>query len=77
MPFNKEYYDESIQWAEDTLKLIEAEKEWLPNNSSSYYCNYLCGQRNNACEYKIKLYSNKNDVNNKYYNPEEDKFEEV
>ena len=77
MPFNKEDYDEAIQWAEDTLKLIEAEKEWLPNNSSSYYCNYLCGQRNNACEYKIKLYSNKNDVNNKYYNPEEDKFEEV
>ena len=76
MPFNKEDYDEAIQWAEDTLKLIETEKEWLPNNSSSYYCNYLCGQRNNACEYKIKLYSNKND-NNKYYNPEEDKFEEV
>lgn len=77
MPFHKEDYDEAIQWAEDTLKLIETEKEWLPNNSSSYYCNYLCGQRNNACEYKIKLYSNKNDVNNKYYNPEEDKFEEV
>ena len=77
MPFNKEDYDEAIKWAEDTLKLIETEKEWLPNNSSSYYCNYLCGQRNNACEYKIKLYSNKNDVNNKYYNPEEDKFEEV
>ena len=77
MPFNKEDYNEAIQWAKDTLKLIEAEKEWLPNNSSSYYCNYLCGQRNNACEYKIKLYSNKNDVNNKYYNPEEDKFEEV
>ena len=77
MPFNKEDYNEAIQWAEDTLKLIETEKEWLPNNSSSYYCNYLCGQRNNACEYKIKLYSNKNDVNNKYYNPEEDKFEEV
>ena len=77
MPFNKEDYDEAIQWAEDTLTLIENEKDWLPNNSSSYYCNYLCGQRNNACEYKIKLYSNKNDVNNKYYNPEEDKFEEV
>ena len=77
IPFNKEDYDEAIKWAEDTLKLIETEKEWLPNNSSSYYCNYLCGQRNNACEYKIKLYSNKNDVNNKYYNPEEDKFEEV
>lgn len=77
MPFNKEDYNEAIQWAEDTLTLIENEKDWLPNNSSSYYCNYLCGQRNNACEYKIKLYSNKNDVNNKYYNPEEDKFEEV
>ena len=48
----KEEYDEAIQWAVDTLKLIESEKEWAPNNESYYYCNYICGQRNNACEYK-------------------------
>ena len=75
MPFNKEDYDEAIQWAEDTLKLIETEKEWLPNNSSSYYCNYLCGQRNHACEYKPQPISNKSTEDNRYYNPETDSFE--
>ena len=75
MPFNKEDYDEAIQWAEDTLKLIEAEKQWLPNNSSSYYCNYLCGQRNNACEYKPQLSSKSNIQNDLHYNPETDSYE--
>lgn len=52
IPWVKEEYDEAIKWAEDTLDLIANETMWLPNNSSYYYCNYLCGQRNNACEYK-------------------------
>ena len=52
VPWIKEEYDEATQWAVDTLKLIESEKEWSPNNESYYYCNYLCGQRNNACEFK-------------------------
>ena len=76
MPFNKEDYDEAIQWAEDTLKLIEAEKQWLPNNSSSYYCNYLCGQRNNACEYKPQPTGKSNNTQNDlHYNPETDSYE--
>lgn len=75
MPFNKEDYDEAIQWAEDTLKLIETEKEWLPNNSSLYYCNYLCGQRNHACEYKPQLSNKSNTQDNLHYNPETDSYE--
>lgn len=75
MSFNKEDYDEAIQWAEDTLKLIETEKEWLPNNSSLYYCNYLCGQRNHACEYKPQLSSKSNTQDNLHYNPETDSYE--
>ena len=75
MPFNKEDYDEAIQWAEDTLKLIETEKEWLPNNSSSYDCNYLCGQRNHACEYKPQLSNKSNTQDNLHYNPETDSYE--
>ena len=75
MPFNKEDYDEAMQWAEDTLKLIETEKEWLPNNSSSYYCNYLCGQRNHACEYKPQLSNKSNTQDNLHYNPETDSYE--
>ena len=75
MPFKKEDYDEAIQWAKDTLALIENEREWLPNNSSSYYCNYLCGQRNHACEYKQHLICNNPVDDNKYYNPETETFE--
>ena len=66
---------DAIQWAEDTLKLIETEKEWLPDNSSSYYCNYLCGQRNHACEYKPQLSSKSNTQDNLHYNPETDSYE--
>lgn len=52
IPWKKEEYEEAIQWAKDTLELIEKETLWLPNNRSYYYCHHLCGQRNNACEYK-------------------------
>ena len=75
MPFKKEDYDEAIQWAKDTLELIENEREWLPNNSSSYYCSYLCGQRNHACEYKPQPISNKSAEDNRHYNPETDSYE--
>lgn len=51
IPWKKEEFDEAVQWAKDTLKLIENEKEWPPN-PEYYYCHYLCGQRNCACEYK-------------------------
>ena len=75
MPFNKEDYDEAIKWAEDTLKLIETEKEWLPN-PDFYYCNYLCGQRNHACEYKSQRTGKSNNTqNNLHYNPETDSYE--
>lgn len=52
IPWNQSEYDEAINWACDTVKLIEQEKLWLPN-PDYYYCNYLCGQRENACEYKV------------------------
>lgn len=52
IPWKQEEYDEAISWVKDTLELIEKETEWAPNTSSKYYCNYICGQRNNACEYK-------------------------
>lgn len=51
IPWKREEFDEAIQWAKDTLDLIEKEVLWLPN-PDYYYCHYLCGQRNNACEYK-------------------------
>jgi len=51
IPWKQEEYDEAIQWAKNTLELIEKEVLWLPN-PHYYYCHYLCGQRNNACEFK-------------------------
>lgn len=52
IPWKQEEYDEAIQWSKETLERIEKETLWLPNNQSYYYCHHLCGQRNNACEYK-------------------------
>ena len=69
MPFTQEDYDEAMQWASDTLKLIESDTSWLPN-PDFYYCNYLCSQRNNACPYKPQPVP-KNSINDEYYNPEE------
>lgn len=50
--FNENDYNDSIKWAEDTVKLIINECMWLPDNSNSFYCNFLCGYRNAACDYK-------------------------
>lgn len=69
IPWKQEEYDEAIQWAKDTLKLIENEFLWLPNQDY-YYCNYLCGQRNNACEFKPQPISKKSN-DDEYYNPNE------
>lgn len=75
VPWIQEEYDEAIQWAKDTLELIENEKEWRPN-PDYYYCHYLCGQRNHACEYKPQPTSKKNESdNNRQYNPETDSYE--
>lgn len=51
IPWNSREYEEAINWAANTIKLIEQENAWLPN-PDYYYCHYLCGQRMNACEYK-------------------------
>ena len=69
IPWKQEEYDEAIQWAKDTLKLIEKESLWLPNQDY-YYCNYLCGQRNNACEFKPQPISKKSN-DDEYYDPNE------
>ena len=74
IPWVKEEYDEAIQWAKDTLSLIEKESEWNPN-PDYYYCHYLCGQRNHACEYKPKPTGKKQQEDNRQYNPETDTYE--
>ena len=53
LEWNKDEFDEAIQWAKDTIQLIADEREWACN-PDFYYCNYLCSQRNNCCEYKAR-----------------------
>lgn len=72
IPFTQEDYDEAIKWAEDTIKLIENEKEFLCN-PDQYYCWNLCSQRNNACPFKPQFVSKKTD--DRQYNPETDSYE--
>ena len=48
--WDKEEYDEAIQWAKDTIKLIEQEELWLPN-PDYFMCHNLCDHRD-FCEYK-------------------------
>lgn len=49
IPFDKKEYQESQDWALDTIHKIENEKEWLPK-PNFWYCHYLCSMC--GCEYK-------------------------
>lgn len=76
IPWNKEEYNNAIQWAKDTLALIEQEKEWQPTQSS-FFCNFICNHRY-TCEYRPQLASKeekKEDDSGKYYNPETESYE--
>ena len=53
IPWVKEEYDSTIEWALNRIKEISSETIWLPDNSNEFYCNYLCSMRNN-CEYKLR-----------------------
>ncbi len=48
--FDIDFYNETIKWALNTMKEIEACLEFSPNNSDKFFCGYLCDYRNN-CEF--------------------------
>ena len=50
-PWEKEEEEKAIAWAGDIIGQIKVEKDFLYNNSSSYFCSFLCGVRD-SCEYK-------------------------
>lgn len=72
IPFETADYDEAMNWAKETINLIENETEFACN-PDAYYCWNLCSQRNNACPYKPQFEKKKDD--NRHYNPETDSFE--
>lgn len=51
IPWKKEEMEEAIKWALDVIHTIENEEYWRPS-PDFYYCNNLCSQRKNGCEYK-------------------------
>lgn len=63
IPFNQDEYEESIKWAEDTIKRIESETEWginkelvkakQENKYPPFYCMNLCSMRFH-CPYKYE-----------------------
>lgn len=65
IPWTKEDNEEAINWAKDTIKLIEKEKDFPPN-PDFYYCWNLCSQRNSCCPYKPQP------ISKKEFNPETD-----
>lgn len=60
IPFDQTEYENSIQWAKDTIKLIETETEWGLNKEfikaqeedkyPPFYCMQLCSQRFHCAE---------------------------
>lgn len=50
IPFDKQEFDETQQWAIRTIDEIKNEELWLPDTSNKYYCMFICGQ-SNRCIY--------------------------
>lgn len=48
IPWNKNEYQEAIQWSLDTIHRIENETDWA-ENYDQFFCKYICGCRSN-CE---------------------------
>jgi len=51
LPCSIEKEDEAIAWMIEGVKKIRADEEFLFDNSSSFFCNNLCGVRE-SCEFK-------------------------
>lgn len=51
IPFNKDEFEQAQQWAINSIKTIEQEMLWLPDDSNVFFCNNLCNHRG-YCPYK-------------------------
>lgn len=52
IPFKQEELDEAINWVLETIEDIKNTTVYTPS-PDMFFCNFLCDQRENACEYKI------------------------
>ena len=51
IPFDNKEFEEAKQWCIDTIQELEQEVLWLPDISSSYWCNTICENRA-TCYYR-------------------------
>ena len=51
IPFDKKEFEEVKKWCIDTIQDLEQELLWLPDTSSSYWCNTICSNRL-GCTYR-------------------------
>ena len=51
IPFDEKEFKEAQEWCINTIEELENEMLWLPDTSSSYWCNVICSNRHN-CYYK-------------------------
>ena len=51
IPFDEREFDEAKEWCIKTIEELEQEVLWLPDVSSSYWCNTIC-QCRMACNYR-------------------------
>lgn len=52
IPFNHDEFLETQEWAVKTIKQIEEELLWAPDNSNGYFCHVLCDIRD-KCIYNM------------------------
>ena len=52
IPFSQEEFKEAQDWVIKTIDLIKQETEWSRKDDYDFYCNYLCGQRDNCVNLK-------------------------
>ena len=50
IPWDEKEYKETIDWCINSIETLEKEVLWLPNNSSSYWCNQICSM-SGICTY--------------------------
>lgn len=51
IPFDEKEFKEAQEWCVETIEDLENEMLWLPDISSSYWCNVICSNRN-TCPYR-------------------------
>lgn len=67
IPFKQEEYNAALEWATDTINLIEQEKEFAPQ-PDDFFCSNLCNHRNNACQFK-PVWQKENNANSERFDP--------